>query len=127
MNRRERKAKHVGEFREIGFSVEGEWKPEFDGGEFDPFEVFHKDLCDYVDSIQLNFGGGSNRKTFGWVFHHIKRFTCVAPNQINGVQQWFIQRLDKEVLKFELRQNIDLWEDPEDEPKRTGRKSPGMR
>jgi len=58
MNRRLRKKKRVGEFKELGFEVRGDLRPGLSG---DDIEAFMDRLIDVVEARSLAFGGGAGR------------------------------------------------------------------
>jgi len=58
MNKRLRKKKRVGEFKELGFEVRGDLRPGLSG---DDIEAFVDRLIDVVEARSLAFGGGAGR------------------------------------------------------------------
>jgi uncharacterized protein YggL (DUF469 family) len=58
MNRRLRKKKRVGEFKELGFELQDDLRPGISG---EHVEAFIDRLIDVVEARQLAFGGGAGR------------------------------------------------------------------
>ena len=58
MNKRLRKKKRVGEFKELGFELLGDLRPGLAGADLDPFV---NRLVDVVEARKLGFGGGAGR------------------------------------------------------------------
>lgn len=68
MNKRLRKKKRVGEFKELGFELRGNLRPAISD---DEIEAFVDRLIDVVEARELAFGGGAGRddKLDGFVTH----------------------------------------------------------
>lgn len=58
MNKRLRKKKRVGEFKELGFELLGDLRPGLAGADLD---AFVDRLIDVVEARKLGFGGGAGR------------------------------------------------------------------
>jgi uncharacterized protein YggL (DUF469 family) len=62
MRRRLRKKKHLGEFKQLGFDMEGDLRPDLPRPEED---AFIERLLQFVEARDLGFGGSVGRGAFG--------------------------------------------------------------
>ena len=120
MRKRIRKKKHLGEFRQVGFSVDCKLRPGLSAAEFDQFT--DEFIINAVEAHGLVFGGGGSPDR-GWsgVICRDDRYESTTEADKAAVQGWLQQRADIET--FRLSGFWDVWRgaDPFD----TGIAEPG--
>lgn len=99
MNKRLRKKKHLGEFRQMGFTIECQLRP----GSGDRFI---DDLIDIVDH-DLCVGGGGAADGFGGVISSEHRYASASHKDIDTLRHWLENRTD--VSSFQISGLWDMW------------------
>jgi uncharacterized protein YggL (DUF469 family) len=97
--RRLQKKHYLGEWAEIGFSVEGEfveWKHD------------HTDkFIDLVESFGYICGGGSNRETFEYIIQTPKKYGKISESEVNKFLEELKNKLYYLTIK-KVKYNIDI-------------------
>ena len=99
-NRRIRKKLYLGEFAILGFEVS--CTTEFK--DFDQYDVFVDDFIDYINSIELCFGGGGLELFEGFICSTERYRSATAEEQLL-VANWLDSRA--EVSKVEISELVD--------------------
>ncbi|CED71212.1 YggL family protein [Aliivibrio sp. S3MY1] len=99
-NRRIRKKLYLGEFAILGFEVS--CTTEFK--DFDQYDVFVDDFIDYINSIELCFGGGGLELFEGFICSTERYRSATAEEQLL-VANWLDSR--PEVKKVEISELVD--------------------
>ena len=107
MKKRLRKKKHLGEFRQMGFSVDCRIRSGLSEEGFDRFIDHFMDHA--IEANGLIFGGGGSPEG-GWrgVICRDHRYDSTTDAEKGTVQTWFEQR--PEVESFELSGFWDVWQ-----------------
>ena len=110
MRRRLRKKKHVGEFRQMGFSVECRLRPGLSPQEFDQFT--DEFIQHAVEAHGLLFGGGGSPE-HGWdgTLSRDDRYDSTTEADKAAVEDWL--QGHPEVLSYRLSGFWDLWHGPD--------------
>jgi uncharacterized protein YggL (DUF469 family) len=106
MNKRLRKKKHVGEFRQMGFSAECRLRSGLSIADFNRFT--DEFIAQAIESQQLVFGGGgsANRGWSGVVCRDASHDSTTDGDKA-AVHHWLEQR--PEVESFRLSDFWDVW------------------
>lgn len=99
-NRRIRKKLYLGEFAILGFEVS--CTTEFK--DFDQYDVFVDEFIDYINSIDLCFGGGGLELFEGFICS-TERYRSVTEEEQLAVANWLDAR--SEVKKVEVSDLVD--------------------
>lgn len=78
MRKRLRKKKHLGEFIQYGFEIDGTWKEQ---GVYliEQQDKFMDALIDFCEANDLACGGGGNADTFGFFITKVRRLKVWKP------------------------------------------------
>jgi uncharacterized protein YggL (DUF469 family) len=106
MNKRLRKKKHLGEFRQMGFSAECRLRSGLSSAEFDQFT--DEFIAQAIEARRLVFGGGGspNRGWSGIVCRDASHDSTTDGDKA-AVHHWLEQR--PEVESFRLSDFWDVW------------------
>lgn len=106
MNKRLRKKKHLGEFRQLGFSVDCRLRSGLSSAEFDLFTS--EFIAQAIEAHRLEFGGGGSVDR-GWsgVVCRAHRYDSTTDDDQAAVQHWLESR--PEVESFRISDFFDVW------------------
>ena len=99
-NRRLRKKLYLGEFAILGFEISCTTSIT----DFDQYDIFIDEFIDYIDSIDLCFGGGGLELFEGFLCS-TERYRSVTEEEQVLVAQWLEAR--SEVSKVEVSELLD--------------------
>ncbi|MFA0570602.1 YggL 50S ribosome-binding family protein [Vibrio gallaecicus] len=99
-NRRLRKKLYLGEFAILGFEISCTTSIK----DFDQYDIFIDEFIDYIDSIDLCFGGGGLELFVGFLCS-TERYRSVTEEEQVLVAQWLEAR--SEVSKVEVSELLD--------------------
>ncbi|MDA1274802.1 MAG: 50S ribosome-binding protein YggL [Verrucomicrobia bacterium] len=110
MRKRLRKKKHLGEFRQMGFTADCQMRPGLSGAEFDQFT--DEFIVQAIEAHGLVFGGGGSPER-GWsgVVCRDDRYDSTTDVEKAAVQHWLEQR--SEIESFRLSEFWDVWHGPD--------------
>jgi uncharacterized protein len=106
LKRRLRKKFHVGEFRELGFEVTVEFKPNFNGMEFDQF---WREFIGKIEKNKLVCGGGGNHKIWQVFVTSSKKYQSPTDEQRENIKSYLESLSD--IAKCEVGKLRDAWYD----------------
>jgi uncharacterized protein YggL (DUF469 family) len=103
MNKRLRKKRHTGEFKELGFAIVLKLRPELTEPELNAWLL---DLIETVERLNLGIGGGGQ---------YVQEFFCTKLNgrgsvsleEKEALNQWLTQ--DRRLESFHLGELEDVW------------------
>jgi uncharacterized protein YggL (DUF469 family) len=106
MRKRIRKKNHLGEFRQMGLSVECHVRPGLSATEFDQFVIAFIEHA--IEAHGLTFGGGGSAER-GWngVVTRGHRYDSTTQADQAALQSWLEQRA--ELVSFRLSGFWDVW------------------
>ena len=110
MKKRLRKKKHLGEFRQFGFSLECLLRVGLSDAEFDRF--LDEFIADAIEARGLVFGGGgSPEKGWSGVVCRDHRYDSTTETDKTTVHDWLKSR--SEVQAFRISDSWDVWHGPD--------------
>jgi len=83
-SKRLRKKLYLDEFAIFGF----EFECDLSCTDTEEFDKFMNDIIDYIESKNLNIGGGGNLNSFGGFICSNKRYESVTKEDINNLKSW---------------------------------------
>ena len=103
MNKRLRKKRHLGEFKEFGFSISLKLRPDLAESELD---VYFNDFLDTVERLNLAVGGGG-QYDLDFFCTRLKGRTPITLEDRDALEKWLAQ--DSRLVSFQLGDLEDAW------------------
>ena len=122
MRKRLRKKKHLGEFRQMGFSADCRLRAGLSDTQFDQF--MDEFILQAIEAQGLVFGGGGSPKQ-GWsgVVCRDSRYASTTDADKTAVQHWLESRT--EIESFRLSDFWDVWHGPDPFDAKDAESGPG--
>jgi uncharacterized protein YggL (DUF469 family) len=108
MKKRLRKKKHLGEFRQFGFSISCHFQPNTPPEQFDRF--VDEFITEAIEAGGLEFGGGGDPNK-GWegIACRAHRYDSTTEKDREHVKNWLGKQ--KILTAIEISKPLDLWHD----------------
>ncbi len=107
MNKRLRRKKRVGEFKELAFETGFRFSDNLTDKEYDDF--LDRFILEAVENNSLECGGGGDRREFTCFLCSSKKRQSANKEQQEILRQWYLS--ESLVLEFFINDFVDAWYD----------------